>query len=295
MRKTLLPLSLCLLLAACSSDEPDTPAAPARRTVLVYMVATNSLGANERDQQDLDEMDRAVTADGLNGCRWLVYRVAPGEQNPTLFEIKKNKHGTAVHEVLEVYPSTQCASVTAERMSEVIADARRHAPAQDYGLVLWSHATGWAPSLTTKAAAPRRVFGEDNGATMPLHVLAGGFPVDWSLYPGDPAEDFIAGNTYDFHAIVRWVSNGGSTSAAPRRAEGVPSEGRYMVFPLEGGDGLVTAVTAPRAEVHPVGVTYVNVMGMMSSKPFPGLNIEVTHYSDGTTSSEKRMIKQLYF
>lgn len=176
MRKTLLLLSLCLLLAACSSDEPDSPATPARRTVLVYMVATNSLGANERDQQDLDEMDRAVTAGGLNGCRWLVYRVAPGEQNPTLFEIKKNKHGTAVHEVLEVYPSTQCASVTAERMSEVIADARRHAPAQDYGLVLWSHATGWAPSLTTKAAAPRRVFGEDNGATMPLHVLAGAIP-----------------------------------------------------------------------------------------------------------------------
>lgn len=81
---------------------------------------------------------------------------------------------------------------------------------------------------------------------------------------------------------------------ATRRAEGVPSEGRYIVFPLEGGDGLVTAVTAPRAEAHPVGVTYVNVMGMMSmmsSKPFPGLNIEVTHYSDGTTSSEKRMIK----
>ncbi|MBR1804414.1 MAG: hypothetical protein IJ775_05880 [Muribaculaceae bacterium] len=176
MKKALLLLSLCLLLTACGSDEPDELAAPVRRTVLVYMIATNSLGNNHRDLQDLDEMDQAVTAGGLNGCRWLVYRVGPDDDSPTLFEIKKNKHGTAVHEVLEVYPATQGASVTAQRMSEVIDDARRHAPAQDYGLVLWSHATGWAPSLTTRSSAPRRVFGEDNGATMPLHVLAGAIP-----------------------------------------------------------------------------------------------------------------------
>ncbi|MBP3738970.1 MAG: hypothetical protein J6I72_07995 [Muribaculaceae bacterium] len=156
---------------------------------------------------------------------------------------------------------------------------------QEYCKVHWATFEGHDVNhFTVEKTVDGQTMGNEHG-------LAGGFPVDWSLYPGNPAEDFIAGNTYDFHVIVRWVSNGGSTSAAPRRAEGVPSEGRYMVFPLEGGDGLVTAVTAPRAEVHPVGVTYVNVMGMMSSKPFPGLNIEVTHYSDGTTSSEKRMIK----
>lgn len=156
---------------------------------------------------------------------------------------------------------------------------------QEYCKVHWATFEGHDVNhFTVEKTVDGQTMGNEHG-------LAGGFPVDWSLYPGNPAEDFIAGNTYDFHAIVRWVSNGGSTSAAPRRAEGVPSEGRYMVFPLEGGDELVTAVTAPRAEVHPVGVTYVNVMGMMSSKPFPGLNIEVTHYSDGTTSSEKRMIK----
>lgn len=156
---------------------------------------------------------------------------------------------------------------------------------QEYCKVHWATFEGHDEKhFTVEKTVDGQTMGNEHG-------LAGGFPVDWSLYPGNPAADFIAGNTYDFHAIVRWVSNGGSTSAAPRRAEGVPSEGRYMVFPLEGGDGLVTAVTAPRAEVHPVGVTYVNVMGMMSSKPFPGLNIEVTHYSDGTTSSEKRMIK----
>ena len=42
-----------LVLAGCASDEPDVPAQPARRTILVYMIATNSLGGNQRDLQDL--------------------------------------------------------------------------------------------------------------------------------------------------------------------------------------------------------------------------------------------------
>ena len=36
-----------------------------------------------------------------------------------------------------------------------------------------------------------------------------------------------------------------------------------------------------------VGVTYVNAQGMKSEKPFDGLNIVVTRYSDGTTSTTK--------
>jgi len=38
-----------------------------------------------------------------------------------------------------------------------------------------------------------------------------------------------------------------------------------------------------------VGVTYVNAQGMQSDKPFDGLNIVVTRYSDGTMSTSKVM------
>ena len=173
-------LILCvigLLTTSCQSEDPDAPVAPAKRTILVYMVASNSLGSNGRDKMDLDEMDRAVGQNALNGCRLLVYRIGTENDTPQLFEIKKDKLGNATHETLEVYDATRGASVTAARMSQVIADAKRHAPAQDYGLVLWSHGTGWAPSLTTKPNAPRRVFGEDNGATMALDQLATAIPV----------------------------------------------------------------------------------------------------------------------
>ena len=40
-----------------------------------------------------------------------------------------------------------------------------------------------------------------------------------------------------------------------------------------------------------IGVTYYNAQGMQSSKPFDGLNIIVTRYSDGTTSTSKVMMR----
>ena len=40
-----------------------------------------------------------------------------------------------------------------------------------------------------------------------------------------------------------------------------------------------------------IGVTYVNAQGMTSDKPFEGLNIVVTKFSDGTTSTTKVMRK----
>ena len=36
-----------------------------------------------------------------------------------------------------------------------------------------------------------------------------------------------------------------------------------------------------------VGVTYFNAQGMQSDKPFDGVNIVVTKYSDGTTTTTK--------
>ena len=64
-------LILCvigLMTTSCQSEDPDAPVAPAKRTILVYMVASNSLGSNGRDKMDLDEMDRAVGQNALNGC-----------------------------------------------------------------------------------------------------------------------------------------------------------------------------------------------------------------------------------
>ncbi len=129
------------------------------------------------------------------------------------------------------------------------------------------------------------------------HDLKGSFNVDWSLYPGDYLKDFIKGNTYNFHAIIRYtkphhvaIEDGEEPSGAPRReGEEEVREGDYMVFPLEGGEGIVTAINEVTSDCFPVEVTYVNMMGMTSTTPFEGLNIVVTRYSNGSSLVTKEM------
>lgn len=106
------------------------------RTVLVYMAANNNLYNYALD--DINEMRAGVYSNGgLNGGRLLVYRATP-DHAPELIEI--DSKGT--ESVLISYPpSTQSLSIA--QMSRVLSDTRALAPAGDYGLILWSHGTGW--------------------------------------------------------------------------------------------------------------------------------------------------------
>lgn len=81
---------------------------------------------------------------------------------------------------------------------------------------------------------------------------------------------------------------------APRRAAdssnpkvGAMSE-RYMVLPLElGAEQIVTAVADVRQPSPVVAVSYIDIMGRVSSNPVPGINIVVTRYADGSQSATK--------
>ena len=62
----------------------------------------------------------------------------------------------------------------------------------------------------------------------------------------------------------------------------------YFMAQFEGdADDMVVALNEFMSGVVPVSVTYVNPQGMQSSRPFDGVNIVVTRYSDGTTRTSK--------
>ncbi len=86
------------------------------------------------------------------------------------------------------------------------------------------------------------------------------------------------------------------SSNAPRHAEGTLTPADYDYYVAEGecdvtlsGDGVITGISTPVQDrsCDVVGVTYVNPMGQTSSRPFGGVNIIVTRYSDGTTKTTK--------
>lgn len=159
--------ALFLLLTSCKGNE-EPPAEPAPRTVLVYMAANNGLGAQGNDDADIAEIAQAAR-NGLlnNGCRVLLYH-SDYQGSATLTELAAD--GSLMQH--ETYTDGKL-SVQAERMSKVLTDARRIAPAGQFGLILWSHGSGWLEDgITEKASSPRkRSWGEENGRKMNITTL----------------------------------------------------------------------------------------------------------------------------
>ncbi|MDE5651385.1 MAG: hypothetical protein K2I35_10400 [Duncaniella sp.] len=77
MMKYLLSMLCLAVLTACGKNDgptPDPDDLTTHRTVLVYMVADNTLGTTWGcDQADLDEMLKAAGEGALNGGRLIVY------------------------------------------------------------------------------------------------------------------------------------------------------------------------------------------------------------------------------
>lgn len=169
-------LLLAAMSAALSScvEKGDGPEIPnVNRTVLVYMVADNSLGAMGYDRLNIDEMLAAAKAGGLNGGNLLVYHNRRGTATgnvPLLLNITKN----GIDTLKRYSDNPDVFSTDPARMREVCDDMRRFASAEDYGLVLWSHGDGWLePRVASSQGGVKRAFGQDRNKTMKVIDLAG--------------------------------------------------------------------------------------------------------------------------
>lgn len=139
----------------------------------------------------------------------------------------------------------------------------------------------------TKFNLPEKVGYKMNGAN-----LSGAFAVDYS-YNSSAAPSLKEGEAYQFTAVLNKVTTGGA--GAPKRISGTSdaAQSDIVVKPLNltGGSGQIVTeiddVNVASREV--VGVTYYNVAGQASDKPFEGVNIVVTRYSDGSTTSAKQL------
>lgn len=142
-----------IALTGCSESAPKPEPEPCQRTVLVYMIATNNLSPYA--SLDLDEMIEGMqSAEVSQHCRWLVYMRNYGKA-PELVELKRDSHSGKVNLLtLKTYPTIPL-STAPERLTNVIEDMKRLAPAAEYGLILWSHALNWESS--------RYWFGTDRG------------------------------------------------------------------------------------------------------------------------------------
>lgn len=128
-----------LALAGCTKDGEDPRYPHSSRVVLVYMAGDNSLGGYVQD--NLDAMRRGM-ASVPSGGRTIAYVDTP-DGNPRLVEVTASGM-----EILHAWPSPHN-SASAATVHEVISLVRTLAPADRYGLVLWSHGLAWMPSWAT--------------------------------------------------------------------------------------------------------------------------------------------------
>ncbi len=138
-----------LTCPSCHKDKKDEPSSSkAKRTVLIYAVASNNLSSYLTD--DKHEMIQAAPdVKGLGkDVRLLLYSVASqSATEATLSELVPDVLGEWKFTPVKSYDRNTF-STDPVRMREVFSDIRDLAAADAYGLILWSHGTGWIPNFS---------------------------------------------------------------------------------------------------------------------------------------------------
>jgi hypothetical protein len=178
------------------------------------MAADNNLYKNAKT--DIEEM---MMSEIPANSHLLVYWDVPEWSDntcPQLFEIQQGK-------MIPIKQYESHNSATGEVLQSVINDAITLFPAETYGLILWSHGTGWLPEGifdVLKQSVVSRSFGKDGSSEMSITELAESLPVKFEYIIFDaclmggievfyqlrnkadviiasPAETLVAGFPYD--------------------------------------------------------------------------------------------------
>lgn len=120
--------------------------------------------------------------------------------------------------------------------------------------------------------------------------LNGAFTVGWDYNDHyDVSSNLAKGNVYSFRGVLNMKpANATGSSKLAVQYKDVTPDATKMVMPFDLNDqSVVTAISDVDAGKTVSNVKYYNIMGVESNKPFNGVNIVVTRYSDGTISTTK--------
>lgn len=149
--------------SACSKDENDDEPTLSR-AVLVYIVAENSL--KDFVQADINEMLTAKAQLGKND-RLVVY--VDDTSYPRIYEITNKTSAVSYTSLQPKFTySNEMDSASPETFSDVLSYFFSNYKTDSYGLVMWSHGSGWIndPQNSSEESAQirhRKTFGVDNG------------------------------------------------------------------------------------------------------------------------------------
>ncbi|MBP1593361.1 MAG: clostripain [Bacteroidetes bacterium] len=160
----ILNMLFVLFFTSCN-DELSVEIPLAKTTMLVYMVADNTLSGEVGN--NMNSIMAGVENNTLDG-NVLVYTDQSGSV-PQLINIVKKKDGTVVKNIVKTYEEQN--SVNPSVMASVFKDMINKYPAESYGLVLWSHGYGWLQGGNNTKTVSTRWFGQDENNKMDISDL----------------------------------------------------------------------------------------------------------------------------
>ena len=164
---TVLLLLLTLLVSCCRGPEvkPDVvgKGCTARKTLLVYMMAENSL--NYYASLDVDEILQAVPSIPRD-CRLFVY--VDDSSFPQLTQYYRMTSGETGCSRFQPFNTDVCSSDTAA-LGTVLDFILKDYPTETLDLIMWSHGDGWLRGPLN--SAPQRSIGIDNGKNSSINKV----------------------------------------------------------------------------------------------------------------------------
>jgi len=161
------------------------------KVVLLYIAANNNL--NSFALENVESLKSGYIPSVKDKNILLVYKHISGFK-PELVRLFKDQSGNVVEDVVAAYEDHNSASP--ETLKGVLNKMKTIFPSDEYGLILWSHASGWLPKgMYGSAKAPGarfddpfasivKSFGEDRGAEMEIAQLKGAitFKLDYIIF-----------------------------------------------------------------------------------------------------------------
>lgn len=143
--------AICSIIESCS---PESPSTQKKQTLILYVVANNNLVS--QGEILMAELAKGEIPDSCNLV--VFYR---GRERARLYSIDNH-----LLSVKKEYGNINC--VSKAQISVIMRDIKKNYPAKEYGLVLWSHGTGWLPTGNDTT----RSFGDDGGEAIDITDLA---------------------------------------------------------------------------------------------------------------------------
>lgn len=164
------------------SDKPEF-----NRVVVLYMAANNNLSSFA--DHNLDALKTGFIPAEKSKDILVIYQHIQGK-SPKLVRLFKDSAGDIKEDIVAAYEDQN--SANGDVLKAVLNKINKIFPANEYGLILWSHATGWLPQGYYNSSQNNtffedpynnlvKSFGEDRGVEMELKELKAAIPYKFSF------------------------------------------------------------------------------------------------------------------